>query len=103
MVWKSRYSPALEIHDKYFEKILDLGFPELQLELTQAVYVAGWLAPTIPGFAEWRDKFGEFMDLKGKTLKALAKLNIPVHWNDSLNEDWRNFRVLLAAASERYL
>ena len=43
------------------------------------------------------------MDLKGKTLKALAKLNIPVHWNDSLKEDWRNFRLLLAAASERYL
>ena len=56
-----------KFHDKYFDEILNLGFPKFQHELAQAVYVAGWLAPTIPGFAVWRDEFSEFMDLKGSS------------------------------------
>ena len=79
MVWSPHTHKKWKFHDKYFEKVLKIGAPKFQHELAQAVYVAGWLATTIPSFAEWREKFSECMDLKGKKLNKLAKLNLPVH------------------------
>ena len=88
-----------QLHDIYFEKVLKMGEPKLHHKPAQAVCVAGWLAPTISVFADWREKFSEYVDLKGKKLKKLAKLNLPVHWTPEPRRDWEGFREALVDVS----
>ena len=43
------------------------------------------------------------MDLKGKKLKQLAKLNLPIHWTPELKQDSADFRTILVTDSQEYL
>ena len=89
--------------DRHFEKVLRLPKPKFYHKLAQAVYVANWLAPSIPEFASWRDKFREYTNLRGGTMRELERQNLPVYWTPELTQAWTTFRETIVKTSRTYL
>ena len=90
-------------HPKFFKKILEVNLPQYEHEIAQVIYLANWLSPCIPRLAELRDRFSDYTNLKGKTLKKIQKENKLVKWSESLVESWDELIRAIKYASEKFL
>ena len=77
--------------------------PTKPSELAQAIYVARWLAVTIPKFSEVRDDLDKVMrKLANKPKKVLKQKAHKLQWMDEGIRSWNRFKTLLEISSRHY-
>ena len=88
---------------RFFSKILHALKPRYAHELAQCIYIATWLAPSIPSLTFYRQKFSEVINLRGGNLKQLTKKQVDIRWTDDMNQHWQRFMKQIYQASRTFL
>eukprot|EP00924_Labyrinthula_sp_SR-Ha-C_P010572 augustus_masked-scaffold_102-processed-gene-0.3-mRNA-1 protein AED:1.00 eAED:1.00 QI:0/0/0/0/1/1/3/0/289 len=75
-------------------------FPNMKHELAQIIYLANCLGPSIPKIAELRWHFSPLINLEGKKLKEVEKMQIKVEWKNELRANFRKLLEEIAKAAK---
>eukprot|EP00924_Labyrinthula_sp_SR-Ha-C_P009798 augustus_masked-scaffold_117-processed-gene-0.12-mRNA-1 protein AED:1.00 eAED:1.00 QI:0/0/0/0/1/1/4/0/734 len=86
--------------EEYFDKIAKAPFPNTKHELAQIIYLANWLRPAIPKMTELRLPFALLINLEGKKLKKVEKMQIKVEWTNDLRANFRKLLEEIAKAAK---
>ena len=94
-------SKGWRFDDSHWNKIRYLGKPKYVHDLCSAMYIAQWLATSVPRFAILRGKFAKLTELQGLTMKQLKQKNILLNWDESLEATWSEFKTLLELSAAK--
>eukprot|EP00924_Labyrinthula_sp_SR-Ha-C_P009383 snap_masked-scaffold_2-processed-gene-22.28-mRNA-1 protein AED:0.27 eAED:0.27 QI:0/0/0/0.5/1/1/2/0/248 len=82
---------------EYYEKILRTSKPIFEHQMAEVIYLATWLAPSIPRLAELKG-----IEISGSK-KALKVKNEPVEWTPKRTKAWDDFLLMISRAAKEAL
>ena len=92
-----------KFNEGYFNKILQVPKPRYRDELMQAFYMAQWLSPSLPQLSVFRSAFSEMLNLGGKKIRQIKRMNTVIEWTPELDATWKSFLAALYSASRTFL
>eukprot|EP00924_Labyrinthula_sp_SR-Ha-C_P001280 snap_masked-scaffold_7-processed-gene-19.39-mRNA-1 protein AED:0.41 eAED:0.43 QI:0/-1/0/1/-1/1/1/0/227 len=91
-----RYSPV------YYQKIRDTKMPYFHYQMAEVIYLATWLAPTIPELVALREVLAKDAQM-GMRMRDMKKQKKVLEWTQKRKEAWKKFLEIVSVAMSRNL
>eukprot|EP00924_Labyrinthula_sp_SR-Ha-C_P010161 maker-scaffold_66-snap-gene-0.71-mRNA-1 protein AED:0.67 eAED:0.80 QI:0/0/0/1/0/0/2/0/215 len=87
---------------EYYEKILRTRKPIFNNQMAEVIYLATWLASSIPRLAELKGALAEGIEISGSK-KALKEKNKQIRWTQERGNIWDDFLAMISKAAKEAL
>eukprot|EP00924_Labyrinthula_sp_SR-Ha-C_P011237 maker-scaffold_48-augustus-gene-1.7-mRNA-1 protein AED:0.30 eAED:0.30 QI:0/0/0/1/0/0.5/2/0/278 len=87
---------------EYYEKILRTRKPVFNHQMGEVIYLATWLAPSIPRLAELKGALAEGIEISGSK-KALKEKNEQIIWTQKPKNAWDDVLAMISKAAKEAL